>query len=70
MGEPTSLSGRRLLTCAPTVFDTAWFAAPPQRREVFALVKQSMWRAIATDVQLWAPVIVLVFGLVLLAFMR
>jgi hypothetical protein len=52
------------------VFDTAWFAAPPQRREVFALVKQSMWRAIATDVQLWAPVIVLVFGLVLLAFMR
>lgn len=29
-----------------------------------------MWKAILTDAQLWAPVVVLAFGFVLLAAMR
>jgi hypothetical protein len=29
-----------------------------------------MWKAIVTDVQLWAPVAVLMFGLILLAVME
>lgn len=33
-------------------------------------VKQPMWKAAATDMQLWAPVVVLLGGLILLAFMR
>jgi hypothetical protein len=42
----------------------------PRSWEVDRQVKPSAWKAVLTDVHLWAPVGVLLLGLVLLGFMR